>query len=48
MQIITMQLRAQCAKYPKTVLKSSFLRCDTARYYGGYCINHAVFKKNFI
>ena len=30
---------------PKIVLKSSFLRCDMARYYGGICINHTVLKR---
>ena len=35
----------RCVRHPKIVLKSSFLRCDMARYYGGICINHTVLKR---
>ena len=40
-----MQNRVRCVRHPKIVLKSSFLRCDMARYYGGICINHTVLKR---
>ena len=45
MRIITIQNRARCVRHLKIVLKSSFLRCYMARYYGGICINHAVLKR---